>query len=178
MAEAIPQFGEMMFKSAAQTCSDVAAATFKGMEKMAHVQLNVARETLNHSAESMKALTSAKSPQDIMKVQAAMAKLSMESLTALTGAACGIGVETAKALSQMQEAQVAEFGERIHNAIEQFAKYAPAGSESSVALARSAWNAAGQAFETATNATRQAIAAAERNVESVGKVSLNLVKSA
>lgn len=178
MAEGIPQYGEMMFKSVAQAFADVSAASLKGMEKMAHVQLNVAREALNHSAESMKALTLAKSPQDILKVQAAMANLSMESMTALTSAACGIGVETAKALSQLHETQVAEFGERVHNAIEQFAKYAPAGSESSVALARSAWNAAGQAFETATKATRQAIAAAEKNVESAGKVGLNLVKSA
>ncbi len=178
MAEGIPQFGEMMFKSAAQAFADASVATFRGMEKMTHVQLNVAREALNHSAESMKALTSAKSPQDIMKVQAAMANSSLESMTALTKAACGIGIETAKAFSQMHEAQVAELGERVHNAIEQFAKYAPAGSESGVALARSAWSAAGQAFENATKATRQAIAVAERNVESASKASLNLVKSA
>lgn len=182
MAEGIPQvgaqMGEMMVKSMAQAFADVSAATLKGLEKMAHVQLNVARQALNHSADSMKALTMAKSPQDIMKVQAAMTNLSLESMTALTSAACGVGVEAAKAFSQLHETQIAEFGERVHNAIEQYAKYAPAGSESSVALARSAWNAAGQAFETASKATRQAIAVAEKNVASAGKTGLNLVKSA
>jgi len=178
MADSSPQFIETAMKSAAQNMMEVSAASMKGIEKMAHLHLKIARDAAQHSAEGAKALTMSKSPQDLAKVQAAWLNFSLESMTALGSALCGIGIETAKAWSKVSEAQMSDLGERVHNAIEQFSKYAPAGTESGVALARSAWNAAGQAVQTATKATRQAIAVAEQNVESVGKAGLNLVKSA
>ena len=178
MTDQTLQFSDSVLKPAVQNLMDVSAASLKGLEKMAHLQMKIARNTVQHGADCAKALSTAKGPQDLAKLQASWINFSMESLTSLSSAACGIGIETAKAWSKVSESQMSELGHRVHNAIEQFAKYAPAGSESGVALARSAWTVAGQAYETASKATRQAIAAAERNVESVEKTSLNLVKSA
>ena len=178
MTDQSQQFSETVLKSGVQNLMDVSAASLKGLEKMAHLQMKIARDAVQHSADCTKAISTAKGPQDLAKLQASWINFSMESLTSLSSAACGIGIETAKAWSKINESQMSDFGQRIHNAIEQFAKYAPAGSESGVTFARSAWTAAGQAYETASKATRQAIAAAERNVESVGKTGLNLVKSA
>ncbi|NCV86820.1 MAG: phasin family protein [Oxalobacteraceae bacterium] len=100
MADSSPQFIETAMKSAAQNMMEVSAASMKGIEKIAQLHLKIARDATQHGAESAKALTMSKNPQDLAKVQADWLNFSLESMTALGSALCGIGIETAKAWSK------------------------------------------------------------------------------
>jgi phasin family protein len=126
----------------------------------------------------MKALASAKDIQEFLKVQSTFALPSIESAVAYMNAAYGIASETANTFAKMAESQISAGNEKITTAVEEFSKNAPAGSESGVALVRSALTAANAAYETASKAAKQAVAAVEQNVQSATKAGVNAASNA
>ena len=102
----------------------------------------------------------------------------MESAVSYANAAYAIASETANAFAKMAEAQISANNEKMTTAVEEFSKNAPAGSESGVALVKSALTAANAAYETASKAAKQAVAAVEQNVQSATKAGVKAATTA
>ena len=138
------QFVEIA-KTNVETMVDLGNASFGGVEKFVELQLKVAKGAMGQSADNLKALVSVKDIQDFVKVQASFALPTMESAVGYANAVYGIISETANTYAKMAEAQISAGNEKITTAVEEFSKSAPAGSESGVALVKSALTAANAA---------------------------------
>jgi phasin family protein len=165
-------------KTNIDAASEVAGVTLNGVEKLAQLQFKSFKDSLGQSASNMKALAAVKDIQELVKVQSTLAMPSLESAVAFANAIYAVSSETANAFAKLAEAQISAGNEKIHSAVEEFAKSAPAGAESSVALVKSALTAASAAYETANKAAKQAVAVVEENVQTASKASLKALKAA
>ena len=87
--------------------------------------------------------------------------------------AAGASAEFGKAV----EAKVAESQTQLSNLVENTAQNAPAGSETAVAMMKSAVAAANNAYESVQKAVKQASTVAEANFNAVTANAANLAKS-
>lgn len=171
------QFVEVA-KTNVETAVELSGAAMNGVEKLVHLQLGVAKSALGQGAENLKALAGAKDIQDLVRIQSSFAMPTIESAVSYANAIYGIASETGNAFAKMAEAQIAASNEKITSAVEEFSKNAPAGSESGVALVKSALTAANAAYETASKAAKQAAAAVEQNVQSATQAGIKAASTA
>jgi cytochrome c556 len=102
----------------------------------------------------------------------------IETAVSYANAIYGIASETANTFAKMAESQISASNQKISTAVEEFSKNAPAGSESGVALVKSALTAANAAYETASKAAKQAVAVVEQNVQSATKAGVKAATTA
>lgn len=157
---------------------EAAQVGIAGIEKFAELQLKASRDALGQVGLNLKSLTVVKDVQDLVKVQASVAQPSIEAAMNYVSAVYGIASETAAAMAKLAEAQIASGNQSVNSAVEEFAKSAPAGSESGVAMVKSALSAANDAYQSAAKAAKQAAAAIEQNMQSATKASLKAIKAA
>jgi len=161
-------------KTNVDTAVELSGAAMTGVEKLVDLQLKVAKTAMSQGADNLKALASAKDVQELMKVQSSFAMPTIETAVSYANAIYGIASETANTFAKMAESQISASNQKISTAVEEFSKNAPAGSESGVALVKSALTAANAAYETASKAAKQAVAVVEQNVQSATKAGVKL----
>ena len=167
-----------MAKANVETVTELSSAAMKGVEKLVELQMGVAKSAMSQGAENMKALAGAKDIQDLVKIQSSFAMPTLESAVSYANAVYGIVSETGNAFAKMAESQISQSNQKLASAVEEFSKNAPAGSESGVALVKSALTAANAAYETASKAAKQAAAAVEQNVQSATQAGVKVASSA
>ena len=137
---------------------------FEGIEKMVDLQLNAARASLQETSEKFKALMSVKDASDVMNINKNLATPYAEKALAYSRTIYDIASQTSGEVQRLIDAQIAEANKKLVDALDEFAKSAPAGSESVVAMMKSSLTAANSAYETANKAARQVVEMAERNM--------------
>jgi len=165
-------------KTNVDTAVELSGAAMTGVEKLVDLQLKVAKTAMSQGADNLKALASAKDVQELMKVQSSFAMPTIETAVSYANAIYGIASETANTFAKMAESQISASNQKISTAVEEFSKNAPAGSESGVALVKSALTAANAAYETASKAAKQAVAVVEQNVQSATKAGVKAATTA
>ncbi len=146
---------------------------FEGIEKMVDLQLNAARASLQETSEKFKALMSVKDASDVMNINKEMATPSAEKALAYSRTIYDIASQTSGEVQRLIDAQIAEANKKLVDALDEFAKSAPAGSESVVAMMKSSLTAANSAYETANKAARQVVEMAERNMRAATQAGTN-----
>lgn len=149
---------------------------FEGIEKMVDLQLKAARATLQETAEKFQALMSVKDAQEAMNMNKNMAQPSAEKALAYSRTIYDIASQTSSEVQRLIDAQIADANKKLVDALDDFAKSAPAGSESIVAMMKSSLTAANSAYETANKAARQVVEMAERNMRAAADASINISK--
>jgi len=149
---------------------------FEGIEKMVDLQLKAARATLQETAEKFQALMSVKDAQEAMNMNKNMAQPSAEKALAYSRTIYDIASQTSSEVQRLIDAQIADANKKLVDALDEFAKTAPAGSESIVAMMKSSLTAANSAYETANKAARQVVEMAERNMRAAADASINISK--
>jgi phasin family protein len=150
-------------KSTAETFFGLAAKAFEGVEKLAELNLQVARTSLSEAAESVQAALSVKDVQELFSLQAGLLQPAAEKATAYSRHVYDILAGTNAEVGKAAEATIAEGQRKVLALVDTAVKNAPAGSESAVALVKSAVAAANNAYETVQRATKQATEVAEAN---------------
>ncbi|WVN42512.1 phasin family protein [beta proteobacterium MWH-UniP1] len=138
---------------------------FEGVEKMVDLQLNAARTSLQETAEKFKALMSVKDAQDMVNLNKDMATPNTEQALAYSRTIYDIATQTSSEVQRLVDAQIADANKKLIDALDEFAKTAPAGSEAVIAMMKSSLTAANSAYETANKAARQVVEMAERNMK-------------
>ena len=165
-------------KANVETLFGLTNKAFEGVEKF--VQLNVAasRAALTEAATHAQAVLSVKDAQELLALQAGLFQPMAEKAAAYSRhvyeIASGAGAEFGKAF----ETQAAEAQRSFTNLVDTAAKSAPAGSETTVAVFKSAVSAANNAFESVQKAVKQATDAAEANFNAVAATAADAAKSA
>ena len=145
------------------------AKAFEGVEQLTALNLQAAKGGLDQVKETGVAVLSARDPQTVLALQAALLQPAAEQAAAygkqVYRIVADIKADFEKVGAEQTAAAQATFGALIEAA----GKNAPAGSGDGIALLKSTMATANNAFESLRNASLQAVETAEANYASVTK---------
>ncbi|HQO53317.1 MAG TPA: phasin family protein [Ottowia sp.] len=165
-------------KANMETLYGLTTKAFEGVEKLVELNLQATKAALAESQAHANAMLSVKDAQELIALQAGLFQPLAEKAAAysrhLYDIASGTGAEFSKAF----ESKVAEGQAQFASLVDNAAKNAPAGSETAVAMMKSAVAAANNAFESVQKAVKQASDVAEANFNAVATSATNVAKTA
>ena len=165
-------------KANIETLFGLTSKAFEGVEKLVELNVTASRAALTEAASHTQAVLSVKDVQELMALQAGILQPLAEKTASysrhLYDIASGTGSEFTKAV----EAKTSEAQKNIASMVDTATKNAPAGSETAVAVMKSAVSAANNAFESVQKAVKQATDAAEANFNAVAASAADTAKTA
>ena len=137
----------------------LAHTAFAGMERLAALNLETARNLLDDGAGSARTLLSATDLQTLMTLQGGLVQPTADKLAAWSRSAYEIGATTRDELGKTLDARISEASQSLDSTLDELVKQAPAGTETatgaSVSALKSALGAAGVAYATFSKTARQ-----------------------
>ncbi|MFP5404912.1 MAG: TIGR01841 family phasin [Gammaproteobacteria bacterium] len=144
-----------MQSEALKVTSAAAAKTLEGFQRLAALNMETAKASLEESSEQISALLAANDPKTLADLVTSFAKLSPEKFTAYANAVYAISSETSSEIGAMVRKQIAESNQQLAAAVESLAKQPPGGSGSAVDFITQSMNATRSAYEAMQNAAQQ-----------------------
>ena len=164
-------------KATVETLFGLTSKAFEGVEKLVELNMTASKAALAEAAGTTEAILSVKDAQELLALQASLFQPLAEKTAAysrhLYDIASGTGAEFAKSF----ESQATETQKKFLALVDNAAKNAPAGSETAVAVFKSAVAAGNNALESVQKAVKQATDVAEANFNAVANTAVNSSKS-
>ena len=164
-------------KANVETLFGLTSKAFEGMEKLVVLNLTATKAVLSESAHSTKAALSVKDAQELMALQANLIQPLAEKIAAYSRHLYDIASGTSNEFTKALEAQTAAAQKQFSNLVDFSISNAPAGSETAVAMMKSAVNAANNAYESVQKAVKQATDMAAMNNSDVATAKTAAKKS-
>jgi phasin family protein len=169
--------------SASQKANLTAAAelsqtAFAGFERFVELNMAAGKAAVGESFANMQALMGAKTPQDMMAVQAALVQPAFEKSVSYGRHLADIANSTSAVFTKTVEGKMAESEQAVKSLVENSLKNAPAGSEAAVAVIKTAFEASQTAAETLKKVAKQAADTAESNIKAATAQAEASVKAA
>ncbi len=139
-------------------------AVVDGMSKVAELNINACKASLEESKTVTAQLLAAKEPQEALQLITALQQPTLTKVTAYNRHLADIASGTQTALTTAIQAQAKEASRQFTEAVEGAAKNAPAGSENVVAMMKTAIANASAGYDQINKATRQATEVVQANV--------------
>jgi phasin family protein len=164
-------------KANIETLFGLTSKAFEGVEKLVELNMTATRAALAEAAGTTQAALNVKDAQELLALQAALFQPLAEKSAAysrhLYDIASGTGAEFAKTF----ESQATDAQKKFMALIDNASKNAPAGSETAVAVFKSAVAAGNNALESVQKAVKQATEVAEANFNAVAQQAVNASKA-
>ncbi|MES2481535.1 MAG: phasin family protein [Pseudomonadota bacterium] len=164
-------------KANLETLFGLTNKAFEGVEKLVELNITASKAALSEAAGTAQALLSVKDAQELLALQASLFQPLAEKASAYSRhvyeIASGAGAEFGKSL----EAQATDAQKKFMSVVDNAAKNAPAGSETAVAVFKSAVAAGSNALESVQKAVKQATDVAEANFNAVASTAVNAAKT-
>lgn len=154
-------------KANIETLFGLTSKAFEGVEKIVELNVAASRAALAEAASHSQALLNVKDVQELLTLQTNFFQPLAEKTAAYNRHLYNIASSTSAEVSKTFEAKANEMQQSFNNLVESTAKNAPAGSETTVAVLKSAVSAANNAFESVQKAVKQASDLAEANLKAV-----------
>jgi len=158
-----------MNKTALEVFHSATIASIEGFEKLAALNVQAAKASLDESTDALKSMTDVKDAKQFADIATGSVQPATDKVTAYYKHVYEIANETGTELAKLFEKQFAEGNRQLYAAIDSMAKNAPAGSEGLVTLVKQAVSAANTAFDQVNKATKQAVELAEANMAAAAK---------
>jgi phasin family protein len=150
-------------KTNLETLFGLTNKALEGVEKLVELNLQVVKSTIAESQENAQRALSVKDAQELLSLQASLTQPVAEKVLSYGRHLYEIASATQAEFARVAEAQYEEQNRKVQALVENVAKNAPAGSETAVAVIKSAITAANTTYETVHKATKQAVEIAESN---------------
>ena len=164
-------------KASVETLFGLTAKAFEGVEKLVELNMTASKAAIAESAAATQTLLSVKDAQELLALQAGLFQPLAEKTAAysrhLYDIASGTGAEFGKTF----ESQASDAQKKFLAVVDNAAKNAPAGSETAVAVFKSAIAAGNNALESVQKAIKQAGDVAEANFNAVANTAVNATKT-
>jgi phasin family protein len=164
-------------KATVETLFGLTTKAFEGVEKLVELNMTASKAALAEAAGTTEAMLGVKDAQELLALQASLFQPLAEKTAAysrhLYDIAAGTGAEFGKAF----ESQATEAQKKFLSVVDNAAKNAPAGSETAVAVFKSAVAAGNNALESVQKAVKQATEVAEANFNAVANQAVNVGKT-
>src|SRR5689334_6252197 len=158
--------------------NSVGHALISAAEKLSSLNATAGRKAIDSASETAQSLTGIKDPNDLVALSGASAQPSVEKLVSYTRDLVGIANGVTAEIGKVVEQQIAEGNKRMVELLDFAAKNAPAGSEQTLALLRSAVGASNAAFDTTSKVSRRAADWAQANFAAATKAATTAVAAA
>jgi phasin family protein len=165
-------------KANVETLLGLTSKAFEGVEKIVELNLTASKAALAETGEHAKALLSVKDAQELLALQSGLLQPLAEKTAAYSRHLYDIATGSTAELSKAFEGQAAEAQKKFMGMVDSAAKNAPAGSETAVAVMKSAVAAANNALESVQKAVKQATDVAEANFNAVAATAADAAKPA
>ena len=158
--------------------TDLSKTVMAGFERVVELNMAASKAAFSESFTGLETLLAAKTPQDLLAVQASLAQPVYEKSAAYGRHLVDIATTTSAQLTKSTEGKMAEAQKAFTTVLENSLKNAPAGSDAAVAAIKSAIEAGNTAMENAQKAAKQAAQTAETNFKAATSQAEAAVKSA
>ena len=146
------------------------------MEKIVELNLTASKAALAETGEHAKAVLSVKDAQQLMALQSGLFQPLAEKTAAYSRHLYDIATSSNAEFAKTVEGQAADVQKNFMGLVDSAAKNAPAGSETAVAIMKSAVAAASNALESVQKAVKQATDVAEANFNAVAATAVDAAK--
>ena len=178
MTTATPEQFAAAYQSNLETLFALSQTAFSGVEKIVALNLNVAKANLQESADKVREVLSVRDAQEFLAWNAAQLQPAAEKAVAYSRLMYDIATSTQAEFTHVAEAQIADANNKVVSLIDTAAKNAPVGSETAVAMMKSAVAAANSAYDSLSKATKQAVEMAEANVSAASNAAVKTASQA
>ena len=165
-------------KSNIETLMGLTSKAFEGVEKIVELNLTASKAALAETGEHAKAVLSVKDAQELLALQSGLFQPLAEKTAAYSRHLYDIASGSTAEFGKAFEGQAADAQKKFMGLVDSAAKNAPAGSETAVAVMKSAVAAANNAIESVQKAVKQATDMAESNFNTVAATAVNATKQA
>ena len=165
-------------KANIETLFGLTHKAFEGVEKLVELNVQATKAALAETANHTQAMMGVKDAQELLALQAGMVQPLAEKTAAYSRHLYDIASAAGADLGKTFEAQSAEAQKKVMGLVDNATKNAPAGSETAVAVMKSAVVAANNAFESMQKAVKQASDMAEANFNTVAASAVSATKTA
>ena len=165
-------------KANIETMFGLTHKAFEGIEKLVELNVQATKAALAETANHAQAMMGVKDAQELLALQAGMVQPLAEKTAAYSRHLYDIASAAGADLGKTFETQTAEAQKKVMGLVDTATKNAPAGSETAVAVMKSAVVAANNAFESVQKAVKQASDMAESNFNTAAASALNTTKNA
>lgn len=163
-------------KANIETFVGLTSKAFEGVEKVVELNLTASKAALAEIADHARAVLSVKDAQELLALQSGMVQPLAEKTAAYSRHLYDIASGSTAELSKAFEDQAAETQKKFMGLVDTAAKNAPAGSETAVAVMKSAVAAANNALDSVQKAVKQATEVAESNFNTAAANAVNATK--
>jgi phasin family protein len=164
-------------KANVETLFGLTNKAFEGVEKLVELNVQASKAALAESANQTQALLGVKDAQELLALQAGLMQPLAEKAAAYSRHLYDIATGTSTEFSKAIENQAVEAQAKFMSLVDGAAKNAPAGSETAMAVMKSAVAAANNAFESVQKAVKQASDMAEANFTAVSNTAVSAAKT-
>ncbi len=165
-------------KANVETLFGLTNKAFEGVEKIVELNLTASKAALAEISDHAKAVLSVKDAQELLTLQSGLMQPLAEKTAAYSRHLYDIASGSTAEFSKAFEEQASDAQKKFMGLVDTAAKNAPAGSETAVAVMKSAVAAANNALESVQKAVKQATEVAETNFNTVAANAVNATKSA
>lgn len=155
----------------------LASKSMDNMEKLVDLNMQAMKTSLQEGADHTMALMSVKDLQELSSLQSGWMQPMAEKMLSYTRHAYEIVSGAQAELAKTAESQFAESHKKFMDLAETAAKNAPAGSETAVAMMKSAMSAANSAYDTVQKASKQAAEVVEANFNTVTNTAMKAAQT-
>lgn len=165
-------------KANIETLFGLTHKAFEGVEKLVELNVQATKAALAETANHAQAVMGVKDAQELMALQAGLVQPLAEKTAAYSRHLYDIASAAGADLGKTFEAQTSDAQKKFVGLVDNASKNAPAGSETAVAVMKSAVAAANNAFESMQKAVKQASEMAEANFNTVAASAVSATKTA
>ncbi|WP_280810040.1 phasin family protein [Variovorax boronicumulans] len=165
-------------KANLETLFGLTTKAFEGVEKLVELNVTASKAALAEAQSTAQAALSVKDAQELLTLQASLFQPLAEKTAAYSRHLYDIAQGTSSEFSKAFEAKASEAQQAFVGLVDSASKNAPAGSETAVAVLKSAVAAANNAFESVQKAVKQASDVAEANFNAVSTQAVAAAKTA
>jgi phasin family protein len=164
-------------KANVETLFGLTTKAFEGVEKLVELNVTATKAALVEAAETTQSMLNVKDAQELLALQAALFQPLAEKTAAYSRHLYDISSSTGAEFSKAVEGQFSDVQKKFLAVVDNASKNAPAGSETAVAVFKSAVAAGNNALESVQKAVKQATDVAEANFNAVASQAVNAAKS-
>ena len=165
-------------KANMETLFGLTNKAFEGVEKIVELNLTASKAALAEVGDHAQAVLSVKDTQELLALQSGLLQPLAEKTAAYSRHLYDIASSSTAEFTKTFEGQAADAQKKFMGIVDNAAKNAPAGSETAVAVMKSAVAAANNTLESVQKAVKQATEIAETNFNAVSATAANAVKPA
>ena len=154
-------------KSNVEAVAGLSEKAFSSFEKLIELNMAASKALLGESISHLQALTEVKDAQALMTLQSSLAKPMAEKAASYSRHLYDIVSGSSADFTKVFESASADSQKAVTELLETSMKNAPAGSETAVAVIKSAMTAGNNAVESAQKSAKQAAQMVESNISAL-----------